>query len=75
MNTEIPTFSRNDSMKFFRTLNARVNTYFKDNRLEKTGNWKLHLKTAIMFGLFFVPFLLYCLLICHFGCIFFLQSL
>ena len=56
MNTEIPTFSRNDSMKFFRTLNARVNTYFKDNKLEKTGNWKLHLKTAIMFGLFFVPF-------------------
>ena len=56
MNTNIPTFSRNDSMKFFRTLNSRVNTYFKDNRLEKTGNWKLHLKTAIMFGLFFIPF-------------------
>jgi linoleoyl-CoA desaturase len=51
-------FSRKDSAQFFRTLNKRVNTYFKENELKKTGNWKLHLKTAIMFGLFLSPYFL-----------------
>ena len=51
-------FSRQDSMNFFRTLNKRVNTYFKENQLKKTGNWKLHLKTIIMFGLFLSPYFL-----------------
>lgn len=41
MNRVTPTFARNDSMKFFRTLNTRVNTYFKENNLQKqeTGNY------------------------------------
>jgi linoleoyl-CoA desaturase len=56
MSTSTPTFSRNDSMKFFKTLNSRVNHYFKENNIEKTGNWKLHVKTIIMFSLLFVPF-------------------
>ncbi len=51
-------FSRQDSMNFFRTLNKRVNTYFKENQLKKTGNWKLHLKTIVMFGLFLTPYFL-----------------
>ena len=58
MNITAPTFSRNDSMKFFRTLNSRVNDYFKDNNIKKTGNWKLHLKTIIMFSLFLTPYFL-----------------
>ena len=29
-------FSRIDKAKFFRTLNKRVNTYFKDNDLKRT---------------------------------------
>lgn len=53
-----PTFSRQDSMKFFRTLNTRVNNYFKENNLKKSGNWKLHLKTIIMFTLFLAPYFL-----------------
>ena len=44
-------FSRKDSAKFFKTVNQRVNDYFKENRLKKTGNWRLHLKTIIMFAL------------------------
>ena len=40
MNTTSPTFSTKDSLKFFRTLNSRVNAYFKENNLKKTGNWK-----------------------------------
>ncbi len=49
-------FSRTDSKEFIRTLNKRVNTYFKTNKIEKTGNWKLHLKTVVMFSLFFLPY-------------------
>ncbi len=62
MNATPPTFSKQDNLKFFRTLNSRVNSYFKDNNLSKTGNWRLHLKTLIMFTLFFAPYFLILLL-------------
>ncbi|NVK53566.1 MAG: acyl-CoA desaturase [Flavobacteriaceae bacterium] len=51
-------FSRIDKAKFFRTLNKRVNTYFKENNIKRTGNWKLYSKAIIMFALFLVPFIL-----------------
>jgi len=51
-------FSRVDSAKFFKTLNKRINTYFKENNLKKTGNWKLYLKTAVMFTIFLLPYFL-----------------
>ena len=56
-NTTI-SFSRVDKAKFFRTLNKRVNTYFKEKGIRKTGNWKLYFKAIIMFGLFLIPFIL-----------------
>ena len=56
MNTQTPVFSKNDNLKFFRTLNKRVNDYFKENNLDRTGNWKLHLKTIVMFALFLNPY-------------------
>jgi linoleoyl-CoA desaturase len=46
-------FSRVDSAKFFKTLNSRVNDYFKVNNLKRTGNWQLWLKTFILFSMFF----------------------
>lgn len=52
-------FSRLDSGKFFRTLNKRVNAYFKENDIKRTGNWKLHLKTVIMFCIYLVPYFLF----------------
>lgn len=58
MNHTIPTFSKNDSLKFFRTLNSRVNNYFKENNIKKTGNWKLHLKAIILFSVFLTPYFL-----------------
>ena len=58
MEKEIIRFSRKDSAQFFRTLNKRVNQYFKDKKIKKTGNWKLHLKTAIMFSLYLAPYFL-----------------
>ncbi len=51
-------FSRVDSTKFFRTLNKRINDYFKENKLKKTGNWKLYLKTIVMFAIFLTPYFL-----------------
>tara|TARA_B100001146_G_scaffold225003_1_gene245583 strand:- start:21793 stop:22947 length:1155 start_codon:yes stop_codon:yes gene_type:complete len=51
-------FSRVDSAQFFRTLNKRVNQYFKENNIRRTGNWKLHLKTVVMLSLYIVPFVL-----------------
>ena len=51
-------FSNVDKAKFFRTLNKRVNLYFKENNIKRTGNWKLYSKAIIMFSLFLVPFIL-----------------
>ena len=50
-------FSKIDKAKFFRTLNKRVNTYFKEKGIKKTGNWKLYSKAILMFALFLVPFI------------------
>jgi linoleoyl-CoA desaturase len=58
MNNTAPTFSNQDSLKFFRTLNSRVNNYFKENNIPKTGNWKIHLKTIILFTIFLTPYFL-----------------
>lgn len=51
-------FSRNDPAKFFRTLNKRVNTYFKENNIKRTGDWRIWLKTVVMFTLFLAPYFL-----------------
>ncbi len=51
-------FSRKDSKEFFKTLNQRVNQYFKENKVEKTGNWKLYLKTVVMFSLLIAPYII-----------------
>ncbi len=48
-------FSRIDKTKFFRTLNKKVNNYFKENNIKKTGNAKLYFKAIVMFSLFLVP--------------------
>ena len=57
-NNQTISFSRNDKAKFFRTLNKRVNTYFKENKIRRTGNWKLYSKAIVMFAVFLVPLIL-----------------
>lgn len=52
----MPKFSRVDSQNFFKTLNKRVNAYFKDNNIKKTGNWQIHLKTVIMISMMVIPY-------------------
>jgi hypothetical protein len=44
METNIIKFSRKDSKNFFKTLNIRVNNYFKEQNITKKGNWKIWLK-------------------------------
>ncbi|TRZ41389.1 fatty acid desaturase family protein [Robertkochia solimangrovi] len=56
--TETIRFSRKDPAKFFKTVNSRVNEYFKENGIKKTGNLQLYLKTAIMFLIFLTPYFL-----------------
>jgi len=51
-------FSRIDKAKFFRTLNKRVNSHFKDNKIRRTGNWKLYTKAILMFSLLLIPFII-----------------
>ena len=58
MTNKFPRFSRKDPKMFFKTLNSRVNNYFKDNKLRKTGNWKLYSKSLIIFGIFAIPYFL-----------------
>ena len=58
VNTPHINFSRVDSAKFFRTLNKRVNSYFKENEISRNGNWKLHLKSVVMFSLYLAPYFL-----------------
>jgi len=51
-------FERKDSKDFFKTLNKRVNDYFKNNKLPKTGGWRIYLKSIVMFSLLVVPYIL-----------------
>ena len=34
MSNTVPTFAKQDGIKFFRTLNSKVNNYFKENNIE-----------------------------------------
>lgn len=52
-------FPRKDSTQFFKTLNQRVNRYFEENKLKKTGDWRLHLKTVVMFVIYLTPYFLF----------------
>lgn len=58
MEEKVLNFSRIDKAKFFRTLNKRVNSYFKENNIKKTGNGKLYFKTAVVLTLFILPIVL-----------------
>ena len=58
MNSIIILFNRKNSSAFFKTLNERVNNYFKENNITKNGNWKLWVKTFIMFSLLITPYVL-----------------
>lgn len=43
---------------FFVTLNQRVNAYFKNNKIERTANTEMVIKTIFMFSLYLIPYFL-----------------
>ncbi len=51
-------FPRTDNTDFFKTLNARVNAYFQQNNVSKYGNWRLYLKSIVVFSIFLTPYFL-----------------
>ena len=51
-------FSRESNNQFFKTLNQRVNKYFKDNNLKRTGNWVLYSKAILMLAILFFPYVI-----------------
>lgn len=51
-------FNREDRPEFFKVLKKRVNTYFKENNIEKQANTKMKIKTAVMISLYFLPWIL-----------------
>lgn len=51
-------FSKTHNAEFFRTLNSRVNEYFQQNNITKYGNWKLYLKSLVVFAIFLTPYFL-----------------
>ncbi len=57
MSTKAVRFN-NTNRDFQNELRKRVDSYFKDRQINKSGNLHLYLKTAVMFAAYFVPFLL-----------------
>lgn len=57
MNTNIR-FSNDTHQEFAKTLRKRVNAYFKDNNISKTGGYRMVIKIIFMLALYLVPFTL-----------------
>lgn len=51
-------FSKPEQNHFFSTLSKRVNAYFKENDIAKTGNANSYIKAIVMFSLYIVPYIL-----------------
>lgn len=51
-------FSKRTANDFYDTLNKRINQYFETKHIQRKGNWKLLLKSIIMFAIFIVPYIL-----------------
>lgn len=47
----------NSNQAFFQSLKAAVESYFVENKLKKTGNWKLYLKTVVLIPLALVLYI------------------
>lgn len=53
-----PKFSKSKDLEFSKTLQKRVNHYFKNNGISKHANAGMYLKTALMLSMFFVPLII-----------------
>ncbi len=55
MSTQIK-FINKERTDFYRTVSARVDEYFEKNGISKNGDWRMVIKTLVMFSLYFVPY-------------------
>lgn len=46
---------------FFNVLRKRVNNYFEENKIEKTGDYRMVLKSIVMLSIYIVPFVVICM--------------
>jgi linoleoyl-CoA desaturase len=58
MNFKPITFKNKENKEFFRVVTKRVNAYFKENKINKHGNFSMYFKSVFMFALYLVPFIL-----------------
>ena len=56
MNVPSVRFNKQDRPEFYKTVNKRVNKYFKDKNLSKRANFNMKFKTVFMLALYFIPF-------------------
>ena len=48
----------NTNKQFYTELKKRVDAYFKDNQISKSGNWNMFLKMVFMFSIYLAPYFL-----------------
>lgn len=53
-------FIENPRTEFFNILRSRVNQYFTENNIAKTGDYRMVLKSVFMLSLYIVPFIIIC---------------
>jgi linoleoyl-CoA desaturase len=58
MSEKTPSFASQNQSAFYATLRQRINQYFTDHKIDKTGNYHLLFKSIILFGLYIIPYVL-----------------
>ncbi len=53
-----PKFAFRKQADFYSTLRNRINAYFTDNNISKTGNVHLYTKSVVLLSLYIIPFVL-----------------
>ncbi|MBI1193954.1 MAG: acyl-CoA desaturase [Bacteroidetes bacterium] len=48
-------FNRKDPRQFLKALRENVNTYFEENKISRTADFRMGVKTAVMLSMFFAP--------------------
>ena len=59
MIAQAPRFNRNSQKDFSKTLRSRVNSYFEESKLKRTADWKIAPKAFVVFGMYFIPYLMF----------------
>jgi linoleoyl-CoA desaturase len=57
--TTAPRFNRKSQQDFSRMLKKRVNAYFDERNIKRTGDWRIAPKAIAVFGMYFGPYLLF----------------